>query len=179
MGKKTMIPITSKGYVLTEGTLTSLTQGERRTVTFDKKIIVLLIRFTSSGGQKGDLFYYNPNLSFWKNNDLTLLSSIVSPFNGYIYNSASALTATMMSDYAIQLYNPASTMPTLNYIAILEDETVGSDPMFLLGGTILYTDGTPTTDVENAIQTLDTNKYKIKTDALVTIANATYVNISN
>ena len=70
-------------------------------------------------------------------------------------------------------------MPHVYYIAILEDAEVVSDPIFLLNNTVLYTDGTPTTNVEGAIQTIEENKYKIKTNALVNITGATYVNISN
>lgn len=179
MGKKTIIPINSKEYKLKEGTLTSLTQGERRTVTFDNKIIALLIKYTQSGGQIGHVFYYNPNLNFWKTDNLTLLDTIVSPFNGYIYNTAYTFTVTKKSDYSVELYNPTTTMPTIEYIAILEVDAVAGESMFLLGNTILYTDGTPKSSVTNGIQTLETNKYKIKSNGLVTITGATYVNISN
>lgn len=179
MGKKTIVPIKGKGYEFTEATLSSITKGERRRVTLGKKIIALLIECTFSGGQKGHTFYYNPNLKFWTTGDLTLLDTIVAPFNCYVYNTASALTVTKVSDYSVELYNPATTMPTIRYIAILEDDSVGSDPLFLLANTVLYTDGTPTTSVTGAIQTIATNKYKIKANALVTITGATYVNISN
>lgn len=179
MGKKTMMSLASKGYTITEGKLTNLTKGERRAITFDKRIILLLIRFTMSGGQKGDVYYYNPNVSFWKNSNLTSLDSIMSPFSGYIYNTAIALTATYTSDYSVELYNPHTTMPTLEYIAILEDDSVGDDPMFLLAGTMLYTDGTPSAEIEGAIQTIESDKYKIKADVLLTITGATYINISN
>lgn len=54
-----------------------------------------------------------------------------------------------------------------------------NDSIFLLNGSILYTDGTPSTTTTGAIQKIDTNKYKIKLNALVNISNATYINLSN
>lgn len=51
--------------------------------------------------------------------------------------------------------------------------------LYLLVGTFLYTDGTPTSSVSGAIQTIETGKYKIKANALVNITGATQVTISN
>lgn len=180
MGKKTMVSIKGKGYTMTEGYIASLTSGARRTITFNKKIIAMLFRYTDSSGYVGHPFYINPSIKFWKNSGLTVLDEIaINGYRAYVYNTAKVFHITQVSDYSVELYNQAGTMPHVYYIAILEDAEVVSDPIFLLNNTVLYTDGTPTTDVEGAIQTVESNKYKIKADALVTITGATYVNLSN
>lgn len=63
--------------------------------------------------------------------------------------------------------------------SIIGESAATVNGLYLLIGTMLYTDGAPTSDVEGAIQVVDTDKYKIKVNALINIANATYVNISN
>lgn len=176
MGKKTIIPIEFQQYKFKEGTLTA-TGGGKPTLSFDDKIIQILIRFTDRNGNKADMFYYNPNSKFWRGN-IVNASNIVSPFSGYIYNSAYSIIVRTLSEYSVELYNTVNATTTIDYIAVLEDNA-GNASVYLLNGTILYTDGTVTSEVEGAIQTLDTNKYKIKANALVNITGATYANLSN
>ena len=176
MGKKTIIPIEFPQYKFKEGTITA-TGGGKPTLSFDDKIIQILIRYTDRNGYIGDMFYYNPNSKFWRSN-IVNASNIVMPFKGYIYNSSYSIIVRPLSEYSVELYNTINGATTIDYIALLEDNA-GNASVYLLNGTILYTDGTVTSDVSGAIQTLETNKYKIKANALVTITGATYANISN
>lgn len=179
MGKKTMIPITSRDFKFTEQSL-ELTSGMRQSITFDANIIAILIRFTDAQGVVGDTYCCNPNVTFWQTSDIDV-SDMTSPFSGYIYNSAKSLQLTLQNNYTLELYNNSTGTVTLKCVAMIE-KSFSSDEhtMFLTRNTFLYTDGTITANVSNFLQTITTGeKYKLKKDALVTISNATHVRLSN
>ena len=148
---------------------------------FDSKIIAVFFTYNHSGVIT-NAYYVNPNCNFWSNdgtpfdNDYPLSNPVC--YGYYVKYSG---YATKISDFEIEIkYSSSNSAAAVcDYTAILESDPVGSEPMFLLNGTILYTDGTPTTDVEGAVQTIEPNKYKIKSNALINISGATYVNISN
>ena len=182
MGKKIIVPIKGTGYKVVHGSVTG-TSGSYGPVTlqFDSKIIAVFFRYAHGSGYNGNGYYVNPNRAFW-NNDGTFFDNSYPLSVGlfYIYNTANYVKTTVIDDYGITVQYSSSTSGTgtCEYTAILE-ESSENQSLFLLNGTILYTDGTVTSEVEGAIETLDTNKYKIKSNALVTIADATYVDISN
>ena len=176
MGKKTIVPIGSKELVLEKMSLT-LTSGQTQNKTFSTRVVQILIRFTDANGQVGDMYYCNPKAKFW--NDISSnMTNFKTPFKGYIYNTARYVQVQYVSDTEVQFYNNSSTTVTLECV-VLRETDVFPKVIFLLSNTILYTDGTVSSSVSGAIQTLETNKYKIKANALVTIQNATYANISN
>lgn len=185
MGKKTMVPIEKSKYKIIKGYTSggSSTANSPVTLTFDSPIIAVFFKYYSnrdslSNGANG--YYVNPNREFWfdeSNFDNTYPNS--NPLF-YVYNTAYNVRTDVIDDYSITVKFSNSNTNTghIYYTAILENNTF-DDPIFLLNGTTLYTDGTPTSNVSGAIQTLDTDKYKIKSNALVNIAGATYANISN
>lgn len=65
------------------------------------------------------------------------------------------------------------------YSTPIGGSSVTISSLMLFAGTILYTDGTVSSTTSNAFQTLETNKYKIKSNVLFRIDNAYYVTISN
>lgn len=182
MGKKTMVSIEGKGYKLTSGTVNKVSSNDT-IVTFDKKIIAVLVYYAyNSATDCGCMYYMNESSDFWLKNgvDVSNLGIPESEWS-YFYEDSACLIVRKVDDYSINVYQnfSSSSATVIKYIAILEDDSVGGDPMYLLNGTILYTNGTVTSDVSGAIETLETNKYKIKTNAVVNIADATYIDISN
>lgn len=188
MGKKTMVSIKGKDYKVVSGsktkTIASSSTEQLTRLTFTNKIVAVLIDWShNSASDKGVLYYMNSRSSFWSSNNVNLSDlGIVTIRPSYFKDDTAYVTVIKVDDYNIDIcqYGGWSGRTSIyKYIAILEDDSVGGDPMYLLNGTILYTDGTVTSDVSGAIETLATNKYKIKTNAVVNITGATYIDISN
>ncbi|MBO5870830.1 MAG: hypothetical protein J6Q89_08785 [Clostridia bacterium] len=183
MGKQTIIPINHKGYTVERGYANN-PDGPKITLTFDRKIIAMMgLHYLS--GKHYPIYYFNPKLKFWENAMGSETYPLSTP-TGYIYNTTYNNSVTKNSDYSITVTSTirgstsAAVPGSLTYMVILEgDLEVDPPKLFLTRNTIVYTDGTPTATVENAIATMSENKYKVKADSLVTISDATYLRISN
>ena len=189
MGKKTIVPVKSRGYKVVTGDL-EISPGEQKstTITFPGKVAIILYRTvfstTATGTTKYGFFNYKYNKSnsffnpFAEAMSQTLPSSNPS---AYMNDSSRYVTSTKIDDYTYQFEIDNNYYIThLTYLAVLEDNLEDEiRPIFLLNGTIVHTDGEITPEVADSVQTLETNKYKIKANTLVNISNATYINLSN
>ena len=182
---KTMVPVKlSKGYKLVHGTLAmeSTSSGATtRVVKFDSKVIAVFYRvLQASNGYPIDCYAVNPSSDFFAGYEGLFDNTLPkSKPTSYRSGTSNIYTNATIADNQVTFYLSGYD-GAYHYTAILEDNLEDETrSIFLLNGTILYTDGTPTTDVANAIQTVDTNKYKITENALVNISNATYINLSN
>lgn len=175
MGKKTVAPIkwSGKTYKIVKGS----TSGTSVTLTFDSKIIAIFYYY----GHGESSYYVNPNVSFFDGYTSIFDSTYpASAPKGYYSSGTYSISATKVSDYSVTLKYSSSASRTWNYTAILEADVEPADKqIYLLNNTVLYTDGTVSSGVSGAIQTIETDKYKIKANALVTITGSTYINISN
>lgn len=182
---KTMVPIKNKGYKIVTGELTS-TSTDPLTLTFESKVACIMFRHTVTNNSSVSYdilnFTCDANSSFFK--DFSSVVNQITPYGedskSYIYNTAANSYCKRIDDYTFQFDTSVNGYKNtkVTYVAIVED-TIINDSIFLLSGTILYTDGTPTSKVTGAIQNVGTNKYKIKSNALVKISNATYIDLSN
>lgn len=179
MGKKTMVSMNLPTYEIKNGSFT-LTGNKSKKLSYASKIIMVLFRVTASSTD-ACIYCYNQNADFWKNSGVSFSGMQTDIFKTHHYNSSQSIKAWLNSDYEVEIDTGGASSGVsfkYNYIVILENNTSNVTP-FLLSNTILYTDGTVSSNVSGAIETLDTNKYKIKTNALVNVADATYVDISN
>lgn len=177
---KTMVSIKKKGYKFVNGHVAGTrAAGAPVTLQFESKIIAVFYRH-NYGGKYTTGYYVRPDCDFWKSQK-SLFDATYPESNPvcYPYDSSYAVAASGITDTSITLRSAGGNTVAGDcyYTAILEDNS--DDAIYLLANTILYTDGTPTSDVEGAIQTMEPNKYKIKSNALINISGATYVNISN
>lgn len=183
MGKKTIVPVKSRGYKVIQETL-ELTSSTTQTVVFPGRVAIILYRvLLNSGSTSYGVFNYkyDKNSSFFApfidfiNNPL-LTSNPTSYRNG----GSQSIACTKVDDYTYNFISVGYGITKITYMVILEDNLEDEiRPIFLLNGTIVHTDGTITSEVADSIQTLETNKYKIKANTLVNISNATYINLSN
>ena len=177
MGKKTIIPIKNKGYTMVTG---SVANNTNTTVKFDKKVIMIF--YNMVGVRYANGYYVDTTRSFFNGFENMFDTSYPKskPDGYYNMDSSYYSKVTKIDDYTVNFYANSTNGSTIYYTAILEDKMEEeTHSIFLLSGTILLTDGTPTTDMADAIQSIDTNKYKIKSNTLVNISNATYINLSN
>lgn len=182
---KTMIPINGKGYKIVTGEIAS-SSTDPLTLTFESKVACIMFRHTVTNNSSvtNELinFSCDANSSFFKeySDVVNQITPSGEDSKSYIYNTAAYSYCKRIDEYTFEF--DASTSGYKNtkviYVAIVEDTDI-NDSIFLLNGTILYTDGTPSSTITGAIQTVDTNKYKIKSNALVNISNATYIDLSN
>lgn len=172
---KTIVPIKSNGYKIVKGSTTS------SSVTFNSKIIAIYYTCKFQNGYYAHGYGVEPSSNFYNDNALFDNTYPVSkPLSYYRYGSSTYEFYVTITGNKVTFNGNVANINEWYYIAILEDNLEDDTrSIFLLNGTILLTDGTPTTDVADAIQTIDTNKYKIKSNALVNISNATYIDLSN
>ena len=179
---KTIVPIKIKGYKVVHGVVDGKTPNI--TVDFDSTVICVFagVQWANSSSRT-NVYAVNKNSSFFENDNTLFDNSYPSSnYKGYISGSNGVWSQAIINDKSITFQNSYTSDYQMGvmYTAILEDNLEDDTrSIFLLNGTILYTDGTPTTDVAGAIQTVDTNKYKIKSNALINIDNATYIDLSN
>lgn len=179
---KTIVPIKSKGYKLVHGSLAkeSTSSGAHsRVVIFDSKVVAIFWRVLQAGSYPISCYAVNPSSKFFEGYDNMFDSSYPQSSPSSYRSEKTIYTKATIVDNQVTFYLSGYD-GSYEYTAILEDNLEDDTrSIFLLNGTTLLTDGTPTTDVADAIQTVDTNKYKIKSNALVNISNATYINLSN
>lgn len=184
---KTIVPVKSRGYTVMTGTVkhTPSSSSTIGTITFPRKVVaVFYTTYTGTNTGVGNSFYIRQNATFF-NSFKNVFNDTSLTLNPQAYrntNNTDYYRMSLVDDYTVKLicsYSSSSTFTT-NYIAILEDElSDDTRSIFLLKGTTILTDGTPTTNVSGAIQTVKTNKYKIKSNALINISNATYIKLTN
>ena len=183
MGKKTIIPLGLKEYKVVTGNIT-VPHASTQTVTFDGDLIGMWasVKHKQSGTSRSSLYALNETNDFWIVNNVSLTDLEFPQHSVAFYASSTVnLRLAKASDNSVNFTNTASTSEYTasgTYIALIEVERHDID-LYLLNGIILYTDGTPTSDVTDSIKTISTNQYKIKNDALIHITGATYVNVSN
>jgi hypothetical protein len=184
---KTIVPIKSKGYKIVHGELSGATNTENAlTVTLPNKIVAVFyyatLKTTTSTTRRVSGYYINSTSAFY-NGFESMFDNTYPISNPRCYTSAGSVDiySTKVDENSVKFNTGTASDPTTMYYTAIVEDNLEDDTrsIFLLNGTILYTDGTPTTDVADAIKTLDTNKYKIKSNALVNISNATYINLSN
>lgn len=177
MSKRTRLSIKlDKGYKMVQGMITN--SANSLNLKFDNKIIAIFYSSKSSNVYYNG-YYANPTMDFY---DEVSFDNTYPQSNPRTYTSSGSNYhyTTKLSDYELGIKNLATgNITEVHYIAILEDDKVKDVDLYLLGGTILYTDGEPTSESTDNVKSVGENQYKIKNNSLIHIANASYVDLSN
>lgn len=190
MSVQTFIPLWTPEYKIEQGSQTAASSSTSTiTLTFTENIIVLFCNVGSwINGTVDDatygtnsIYYVNPNLEFFKKWNVQFQTKGV-PAAPTCYGNESSYgtNATWVTDKSVQIRDGGGTSSKriFQYIAILEPAKTDGN-LYLLEKTKLYTDGTVTSSVANAVTSAGTKIYQISVNALVNITGATYIYISN